>query len=408
MTFQTQVVVIGAGAAGLLAATRAAERGRPTVLLEKNRKPGVKILMSGGTRCNLTQATDRRGIVEAFGPPGKFLHSALAALGPDELVKLFHAEGVATKVEATGKVFPESNRAVDVLEALKRMLRQSGARLQLEIPVFGIEPSDQAFQVQTPQGPIAAEKVILTTGGQSYPGCGTTGDGYAWAKRLGHKIVPPRPALVPLLTEETWVRELQGVTIPDVAVGVFQGDPNSGKPVAKRRGSLLFTHFGLSGPVVMDVSRAVTARPDADDWFLRCDFLPATEEQSLRESFTVNKQLASTVVTQWLPKRLVEALFALAAVSWDQRCAELSKKSLARLVQVLKHNAIRITGSQGFKKAEVTAGGVDLREVDSKTMQSKLCPGLYLAGEVLDLDGPIGGYNFQAAFSTGWLAGESV
>ena len=408
MIEETEIAVLGAGAAGLFAATRAAERGRRTVLLEKNRKPGTKILMSGGTRCNLTQATDRRGIVEAFGRQGRFLHSALAVLGPEELVAMFDAEGVPTKVEPTGKIFPVSDRAVDVVEALKRMLQRSGAELRLESPVQEIERSGDGFVIATPSGEIAAEKIVLTSGGQSYPGCGTTGDGYAWAKQLGHKIVPPRPALVPLLSDAAWVQELSGVTVPDVGVQIIDSDMPKAKPQATARGSFLFTHFGLSGPVVMDVSRAVTARPDSGAWQAVCDFLPTVNEQQLSDRIAAGKQTALAVIVEWLPKRLVEALFAEADVPLDCRVAELSKKRRNHLLQSLKRMPISIRGSQGFKKAEVTAGGVDLREVDSKTMQSKLCENLYFAGEILDLDGPIGGYNFQAAFSTGWLAGESA
>lgn len=404
----TDTAIIGAGAAGFFAATRAAQRGKQVVLLEKNRKPAVKILMSGGTRCNLTQATDRRGIVDAFGKPGRFLHSALALLGPDELVAMFEAEGVPTKVEPTGKIFPVSDRAVDVAAALGRMLDRSGAKLCLEQPVQQIEQTDGGFVLRTPSENLAAEKIVLTTGGQSYPGCGTTGDGYAWAKQLGHKIVPPRPALVPLLSDAEWVLTLSGVTIPDVGVNVVDGDSAKAKPQAVGRGSLLFTHFGLSGPVVMDVSRAITARPDSGAWQLVCDFVPDRHEEQLIKSLAEGKSTVLAVLTEWLPKRLAEALCLLSDVAVDQRTAEFSRQARNRLVQSLKRTSIPIRGSQGFKKAEVTAGGVDLREVDSKTMQSKLCPNLYFAGEILDLDGPIGGYNFQAAFSTGWLAGESV
>src|SRR5215469_11477415 len=253
------VVVIGAGAAGLLAAIHAAERGRRTLLLEKNKKPGVKILMSGGTRCNLTHATDNRGIVEAFGPPGRFLHSALAALSVQDTIELFESEGVATKVEETGKVFPISNKALDVLDALLRRLRRSGASLALEEALLDLQPSSPGFVLTTPQRVVRAAAVILTTGGQSYPGCGTTGDGYGMVARLGHTIVPPRPALVPVTVAVPWVAELRGVTLPDVAVRVVEQD----RTLTSRRGSLLFAHFGLSGPVILDVSRAVSghARP---------------------------------------------------------------------------------------------------------------------------------------------------
>jgi len=409
-----EVAIIGAGAAGFLAATQAARRGLRVVLLEKNRKPGVKILMSGGTRCNLTQATDRRGIVEAFGQQGSFLHSALSVLGPDELVVLFEAEGVPTKVEPTGKIFPVSNRAVDVVEALRRMLERSGAELRLDEPVVSIERAGDGFSISTPRGELQTEKIVLTSGGQSYPGCGTTGEGYAWAKQLGHKIVPPRPALVPLLSDAPWVHELSGVTVPDVLVRIVDANVSeakqqpAAKPLAERRGSFLFTHFGLSGPVVMDVSRAVTARPDAGAWQAVCDFVPALHEQQVSKQIATGKQTVLAAIAEWLPKRLAEALLAESGLPGNRRVAELSKKHRNQLLLALKRMPIPIRGSQGFKKAEVTAGGIDLREVDSKTMQSKLCPNLYFAGEVLDLDGPIGGYNFQAAFSTGWLAGQSV
>ncbi len=398
------VVVIGAGAAGLFAATRAAERGCRVLLLEKNRKPAVKILMSGGTRCNLTHATDRRGIAEAFGRQGRFLHSPLAALGPEELIAKFEAEGVRTKIESTGKVFPVSDRALDVAQACLRMLHHAGATIALDEPVVGINCQGEEYALQTSKRSLIAERVILTTGGQSYPGCGTTGDGYAWAKALGHKIIPPRPALAPLTSDAAWVHALKGVTIPDVRISV--SEPN-GKPVDTRRGSLLFTHFGLSGPVAMDLSRAITERPKAE-WVAECDFAPDEHRETLLERFASGSVTALGLVAPLVPKSLAEALVRNSGVPAECRAAELSKKQRGALADALKRQRVPLTGTLGFKKAEVTAGGVALVDVDSRDMQSKRSPGLFLAGEVLDLDGPIGGYNFQAAFSTGWLAGECV
>src|SRR3954447_21518591 len=212
------VVVLGAGAGGLMAAIHAAERGMRTLLLEKNRKPGVKILMSGGTRCNITHACDNRGIVTEYGPQGKFLHSALAALSVQQTVAFFEAEGVATKVEETGKVFPVSNKAIDVLDALLRRLRRSGATLALEEPVTDLRKPGEGFELVTPKQLLTCPRVIVTSGGQSYPGSGTRGDGYAWAARFGHTIVPPRPALVPLTVRAEWVGELRGVTLGDVGI----------------------------------------------------------------------------------------------------------------------------------------------------------------------------------------------
>ena len=412
-----EVVVIGAGAAGLLAAAVAAERGRRTLLLEKNRRAGVKILMSGGTRCNITHATDKWGIIRAYREQGEFLHSALAALGPADLVQLIEDEGVPTKVEETGKIFPVSNRATDVLDGLLRRLGRSGAELLVNSAVTAIERRESGFRVECKsvetQCIVSYEtaKIILTTGGQSYPGSGTTGDGYAWSAAHGHTIVPPRPALVPLTTDAAWVRELSGITIPDVAAKLYAG--GGGQPLDERRGSLLFTHFGFSGPVVLDISRTVTAAADPQTLELALDFLPDLRADQLDEQIRSlaareGKRHVASLAPAELPRRLVDQLVVQARLSADLKAAELSKAGRAALVAALKAVRIPLSGTRGFGKAEVTAGGVSLAEIDSRTMQSKLVPGLYFAGEILDLDGPIGGYNFQAAFSTGFLAGSSV
>jgi predicted Rossmann fold flavoprotein len=415
------VIVIGGGAAGILAATRAAERGRRVLLIEKNRKPGAKILMSGGSRCNLTQATDRRGIATAFGTQGKFLHSALAAFGPRELIDLVEAEGVPTKVEPTGKVFPASNRAADVLAALMARLDRSGAELARAEPVLEVVqaglPGPSGFKVTTSQRRWLATKVILTTGGQSYPGCGTTGDGYLWAARMGHSIVPPRPALVPVTVRADWAKSLRGVAVPDAAVCLRQASdeaPSGARHVLDlRRGAILFTHFGLSGPAMLDVSRRITSHPRPRSLQLVCDFLPALSSESLKDQLRMTQRAngrkrISVLLAEHLPRRLADALLCQADVPVDQRAAELSRNQLACLVQAVKSTVIPVTGTLGFEKAEVTAGGVTLDEVDSRTMESKSVPHLFLAGEIHDIDGPIGGYNFQAAFSTAWLAAESV
>jgi hypothetical protein len=403
------VVVIGAGAAGLLAASRAAERGRRTLLLEKNRKPGVKILMSGGTRCNITHATDNRGIVEAFGPPGRFLHSALASLSVQQTIDLFESEGVATKVEETGKVFPVSNRAKDVLDALLRRLERSSATLALAEPVLQVRRTDAGLALTTSFRTIQSRRVILTSGGKSYPGCGTTGDGYRFAAELGHTIVSPRPALVPLTLDVPRLAELRGITIPDAAVRILDGSSE----LARRRGSLLFAHFGLSGPVILDISRVVSGHEKPESLQLELDLVPALRTAELddvlrHEALASAKKLLVSVLPPQLPHRLAAALVRQAGMPADRRAAGLSRSDRTRLVQAIKRLRLPLTGTLGFAKAEVTAGGVALDEVDSRSMQSKRVAELFIAGEVLDLDGPIGGYNFQAAFSTGWLAGDSV
>jgi len=403
------VAVIGAGAAGLLAAIAAAERGQRTLLIEKNRKPGVKILMSGGTRCNITHATDNRGIVDAFGPPGQFLHSALAALSVQETLELVEAEGVPTKVEDTGKVFPISNKAADVLEAFLRRLRRSRATLTLEEPVRDMSGNGVSFTLTTSHRVISASRVILTSGGQSYPGSGTTGDGYGFLARLGHTIVTPRAALVPVTVAAPWLTSLQGITIADVYLRVWEDDTC----LARRRGSLLFAHFGLSGPVILDVSGVISRHPRPESLTLEIDFLPHFKEPALDEflrceSIASAKKFLAVILASHLPRRLCETLLVQIGMPTDRKAAGLSKRERGNLVAAVKRLRLAVTGILGFKKAEVTTGGVALDEVDSRTMQSKRVPGLFIAGEILDLDGPIGGYNFQAAFSTGWLAGIKV
>lgn len=411
------MVVVGAGAAGLIAAIRAAERGRSVLLLEKNARPGVKILMSGGTRCNLTHACDNRGIVAEYGVQGPFLHSALAAFGVEETLQFFHDAGVATKVEATGKVFPVSNQASDVLAALETRARQTGVTFALAEPVQQIarpealstDHSTPRLLLTTTKRTVLAEKLILTTGGQSYPGSGTTGDGYRWLAELGHTLIEPRPALTPITVHDEWVKQLSGITIPDVVLRVLDGQ----QALATRRGSLLFAHFGVSGPVALDVSRAVSRHAMPQSLTLECDFLPTSSTSTFAgelksRSAAAGRKLLSAILPEELPGRLHQALTQRAEVRLDRKAAELTRREREALVAAYKSQPIRIAGTRGFKQAEVTSGGVSLAEVDSRTMESKRIAGLYLAGEILDLDGPIGGYNFQAAWSTGWLAGDSV
>lgn len=433
-TAHYDVIVAGAGAAGLLAATRAAERGKRTLLLEKNTKAGVKILISGGTRCNITHNTDARGIIAAYGDQGRFLHSALARLEPADVVKLFEDEGVPTKVEADyNKVFPVSDTAVDVRDALVRRLERSGAELALEEPVVLLERAEQGFVVTTSRRRLRCDKLVLTVGGQSYPGCGTIGEGYAWAQAWGHSIVPPRPALVPITTHAAWVHGLSGLTMPDVSVSValspraLEKPPEipaetlraarqrkkPSQPLAEDRGSLLFTHVGFSGPVALNVSRAISGQSQPSLFDLVLDFTPdlrgdALEEELRAAGVAEGKRSVLNTLARYVPRRLAETFFVELKLPAELKLAELGKAPRRQLVEAIKQSRVAIGGTLGFKKAEVTAGGVRLDEVDSQTMQSKLIPNLYFAGEILDLDGPIGGFNFQAAFSTGWLAGESV
>jgi predicted Rossmann fold flavoprotein len=410
----------------MMAAIRAGRLGCRTLLLEKNRKPGVKILMSGGTRCNLTQATDAWGIVDAFGRQGRFLQTSLVDFGPESVVRFFHDAGVATKVEHTGKVFPTSDRALEVQQALWREANQVGVVAVLEAAVQQIDRVKGIWQLTTSSGKWRGRRLVLTTGGCSYPSCGTRGDAYPWMSRLGHTVVTARPALVPLTAPADWIAPLSGLTLEDVLLRAVPTERLPGtrdvmerlvacrkQSLAQRRGSMLFTHFGLSGPAVMDISREFTARSDPTTLRLVCDLLPEVSAEELlvrlhRDSADQGVRSILRWLSQRLPVRTAEALLAMAEVPSQQRLAELNKGQRRDLVRQIKSLEIAISGSRGFAKAEVTAGGVALSEVDSRSMASKIVSGLFIAGELLDVDGPIGGYNFQAAFSTGWSAASAA
>jgi predicted Rossmann fold flavoprotein len=412
-------IIVGGGAAGLWAAGTAAARGKKVLVLEKNNKPGVKILMSGGTRCNITHACSARQIAEAYGKQGRFLLSPLSRLTPEDVVNQFTAMGVPSKVEETGKVFPVSDRAIDVRDALVNRLEKFGATLCSGIAVESVDRNkvEGGFNVRIEGRVFHSTCVLITTGGLSFAGCGTTGDGYAWLKKMGHTITPLRPALTPIVSSANWVHELSGITLPDCEIiAMPDGKKPKGKEahLAQSRGGFLWTHFGCSGPTAMNISKQFSAQQDFSNACLAMDLQPEVSLPDLQSWLeksshgTSAQRQISTVLSERLPKRLVSGLLSNAAVSPETRMAELSNRHKAAILDRLKGWRIPVAGTRGYPKAEVTAGGVDLLEVDSQTMQSRLVPGLFLAGEILDLDGPIGGYNFQAAWSTGHTAGENI
>ena len=406
------LIIIGGGAAGLMAATSSIRVGKKVLLLEKNAKLGVKILMSGGTRCNITHACESREIVSAFGPAGRFLHSALASLPPERVIGLIESVGVATKIERGGKIFPTSDKAIDVRDALVELATNGtepgSTTIMSSTPCLSISKTLAGFEVVTERQTFNSKSVLVTTGGKSYPGCGTTGDGYQWARRLGHTIVNPVAALTPVTNEASWSHQLKGVSFEKVKLKITDKANNS--PLDQRTGAFLFTHFGFSGPSALDISRTVSLSQEPDQLNLDCDFEPDLNEENLRHELTQifqsnPKNNLINILARRYTRRFCEAFLQAIEIAPDQKVAELSKTKLNRITSRLKNTRFPIKGVYGFKKAEVTSGGVTLAEIDSRTMESKICPGLYFAGEVIDLDGPIGGYNFQAAFSTGWLAG---
>ena len=398
------VAVCGAGAAGFMAAIQAARRGRRTVLLEKNKHPGLKILISGGGRCNLTTTRSGADLEAQYGTTrGRFLRHALRAFPPTALRQFIEAAGVLLQEEDLEKLFPVSQKARDVVDALVALAQQAGVDLRLASPVLGVRADAGAFLVETPDTTLRATSVVLATGGISYAKTGTTGDGYGFCRGFGHTVTDTWPALAPLRVDAAWVRDLQGIVCKDVDLAVLDAH---GRELLRRNRPILFTHRGLSGPGPMDLAGDIEEQRGAA--VVKFDFVPSTsreqlEQQWLEAAKANGKAQVATLLPAHLPERLRETLATLAEATGT--LAGLSREGRQRLLLVCKDLRIAVAGSLGFDHAEVTRGGVALDEVDARTMQSKTCPGLYICGELLDVDGPIGGFNFQAAFATGRLAG---
>jgi predicted Rossmann fold flavoprotein len=402
-----EVVILGGGAAGLWAAGSAAARGLRVLLLEKGRRVGVKILASGGGACNLTTSLGPADAARWFRPAGeRFLAHAFRTLSPQALVEAFREMGVPTHVdEALEKVWPDSRRARDVAEALLRRAEAAGAVVVTSAPALGLRRAPGGFAVATPYGDVEAPRVMVATGGQSFPRTGTTGDAYAWLRGLGHRITPLAPALVPLRVETPWVRALKGIAVPVEARALGPG----GELLLARRRPLLFTHFGLSGPAALDVSRFFALAPPWRPCRLRLDLQPGRGEEEVRCGLEDAArrgagEAAWRALPAALPERLRRALLVEAGVPEGARAGDLGRARRHALASALGRLELPVAGTRGWDHAEVTAGGVDLDEVDPGTLQSRLVPGLFLVGEVLDLDGPIGGFNFQSAFSTAEVA----
>jgi predicted Rossmann fold flavoprotein len=397
-------VVVGAGAAGLMAAIEAARRGRRTVLLEKNRRPGLKILISGGGRCNLTTTKGNADLEAQYGQRrGRFLRHALRAFPPTALRTFIEAAGVPLQEEDLDKLFPVSQRARDVVDALLRLLQQSGATLQAEAPLQQLERHADGFLLTTPRGRWLAASVVLATGGLSYPKTGATGDGYRFASIFGHTIAPTFPALAPLPLDEPWLHALQGIVVHDAAIASCDA---AGRVVTTRSRPILITHKGLSGPAPMDLAGDIEEAHGHGA--VRLDFAPQHRTDEIEAAWlgaakAHGAQRVESVLPDHLPERLRAALCARAGAVGT--LATWSREQRRALLAVVKELRLPVRRSLGYDHAEVTRGGVRLDEIDPRTMQSKLVPGLFVVGELLDVDGPIGGFNFQAAFATGRLAG---
>ena len=401
-----EVVVIGGGAAGMMAATVAARCGARVKLLEKNLRPGLKILISGGGRCNLTTTREGADLERQYGERrGRWLRHALRSFPPRALRAHVESLGVPLQEEDLEKIFTRSGKAADVVRALVQDAEAAGVVWSREDPMLAIHRAEDGFVVESAKGVTRAATVVLATGGLSYPKTGATGDGYRATTALGHGLVPPVPALAPLRLDEPWLHELQGLVL-DAGLGLRGPD---GSWLVHRRRPTLVTHRGLSGPGPMDVSGYV--EEVGGGCTLVLDLLPDTQEDSVEQrlldaSKREGRRLIHHGLPDTLPERLRTALRARVGLPEDATLSGLPKVARRDLVAACKRLSVPVDSSLGFGAAEVTRGGVPLDQVDAKTMESRLAPGLYLCGEILDIDGPIGGFNFQAAFATGRLAGK--
>lgn len=420
------IAVIGGGPAGMMAAGRAAELGARVVLLEKNSSLGKKLLITGKGRCNLTQAEfDDKEIIKKFGKNGKFLFSSLASFGPEEVIRFFEDRKVLIKIERGGRVFPKSDKAQDVLRVLEKYLEKNKVEIIYDANVAGFDVAPVASggkivsvklaekgymseekRAMTPARRIYAYKFILATGGKSYSVTGSTGDGYQWAKECGHKIVEIAPALVPIKTKEIWVKDVQGLSLKNVAVNLLQ----NGKKQDSRFGEMMFAHFGLTGPIVLDLSKKVGELMKNGEVIISIDLKPALSREQLdarlQKDFkeNSNKDFVN-YLPELLPQKMIAVIINLSGIDPRKKINFVTKDERKKLTEILKDLRLTADGTTGYNQAIITSGGVDLREVDSKTMQSRIVSNLYLAGEILDLDGPTGGYNLQVCWSTGYAAG---
>lgn len=404
-----QIIVVGAGPAGMMAAIRAAENGANVTLLEKMKKPGRKMMITGKGRCNITNAADVPEIIRNIHGNGAFLNSSMRTFDNQDVMEFFRQQGVPVKVERGNRVFPVSDKAQDAVDAMVHRLHELGVKIELEMPVADILTQDgRVAGVRTKSGAhYKADAVILAVGGASYPGTGSTGDGYEMAKKLGHTIVPLRPSLVPLETEEEWVKDLQGLSLRNVRVTLLANN----EKVQEMFGEMMFTHFGVTGPIVLSLSRKAAECLAAGKYVeLEINLKPALTPEKLdariQRDFDkyIRKSLKNGLV-DLLPHKMIEPLLDYAFLDPDRPVNQVTAAERHRLVEVLQHLILIVTKTRPLSEAIVTAGGVSVREINPKTMESKLVPGLYFAGEVTDVDAYTGGYNLQAAFSMGNAAG---
>ena len=417
MNDRHDIIVIGAGPAGMMAAIKAAELQQAqgdavaVTILEKMQKPGRKMMITGKGRCNITNGADVTEIIKNVQGNGRFLNSSLRAFDNQDVIAFFEEQGVATKVERGQRVFPQSDKAQDAVDALVRRLHKLGVRIETGTAVQDILSQDGGVAaVRTAAGGIyPAGAVILAVGGASYPGTGSSGDGYRMAAKLGHTITTILPSLVPLTTEEDWVREVQGLSLRNVRATLLA----DGEARESLFGEMMFTHFGVTGPLILSLSRKVSYLLAEGGHLLELsiNLKPALSQEQLdarlrRDFEKYQRKTIKNGLVDLLPHKLIDQVLDYAFLSPDKPVHQITAEERHRLAETLQQLTLTISGTRPLAEAIVTAGGVSVKEIDPRTMQSKLIKGLYFAGEVVDVDAFTGGYNLQAAFSMGAAAGQ--
>lgn len=403
-----RAVIAGAGAAGLMAAGKAAERGLDVILLEKNDKPGKKLRISGKGRCNITNDTDIDGLIRNIPGNGSFLYSSFYTFSNEDIMQFFRSEGLELKVERGGRVFPVSDDAKDVVSVLVRRAMKFGTEIRYRSPVSSVVVSNGAVKgVRLKNSEtVECDSVVLATGGASYPGTGSTGEGYIMAQKVGHTITPLKPSLVPLASSEKWVGDLQGLTLKNISITMYD---RQRKKIYEDFGEMLFTHFGVSGPVILSSSRHIM-QYDYRDVVLSIDMKPALSHEVLdnrirRDFDKYSRKQFRNSLEDLLPKKMIPVIVELSGIPADKPVNQITRAERKSLVSLLKGLTLEITGSRPISEAIVTAGGVSTDEIDPATMESRLVKGLFFAGEIIDVDGYTGGFNLTIAFSTGYVAG---
>jgi hypothetical protein len=408
---QFDVAVIGAGPAGIMAAIAAAEAGSRVIMLEKNSRPGIKLLLTGNGRCNFTNAEpDLKKLVAAYGVNGPFLFGAFSRFGPEETIAFFEKMDIPSKTEDRNRVFPKSDKAKDILDALERQMDKAGVAVRYGATVKSLACGGKSVkEIILEDGKIAARNFIIATGGKSYELTGSTGDGYLWAKNLGHNIVKPVPLLVPLRIGEPWIKDLQGVSLESAGVSIVK----NGKRGKMKTGAVLFTHYGLSGPLILDLSGVVGKELEAGPVSLSIDLMPDKNFEELEKNIINDFQKNGSkglknCPTGSLPKMIWLLVLACADIDPEKHANGVTREERHRIITQITGLAVTVTGLLGFDDAIITAGGVSLKEIDGKTMRSKILDNLFFAGEIINVHGPTGGYNLLQSWSTGHLAGESA